>query len=50
MTIAVYFAVGMCTAGRVPIATTYMNELVPDDKRVIVTTLLNVGDGFVMVF
>ena len=49
-TIGVYFLVGICAAGRVTISTTYMNELVPENKRIIVTTMLNVGDGFVMVF
>lgn len=49
-TIGIYFFVGVAAAGRVTISTTYMNEMVPEKYRVVVTTLLNVGDGFVMVF
>lgn len=49
-TIALYFFIGICSSGRVTISTTYMNELVPEKNRVVVTTLLNTGDAFVMIF
>ena len=49
-TVAVYFFIGVCASGRVTISTTYMNELVQERYRIVVTTLLNVGDGFIMVF
>lgn len=48
--IGIFFVVGVCSAGRVTITTTYMNEMVPEKYMVIVTTLLNVLDAFVMVF
>lgn len=49
-TIGIYFLIGISASGRVTITTTYMSELVWNKHRIVVNTLLHVGDGFVMVF
>ena len=48
-TIATYFIIGAGSSGRVPITTTYINELVPDKSRILVTTLYNVIEGSVLI-
>ena len=50
VTIAIYFFIGMCAAGRVAISTTYLNELVLEKKRTLVTTILNISDAFSMIY
>lgn len=42
--------IGVSASGRIPVTTTYMNEVVPEKYKVVVTTALLVTDGFIMVF
>lgn len=49
LTIGLYFVQGICTSANSTIIMTYMNETVTENKRVMVTTLLSIGNSFPLI-
>jgi MFS family permease len=45
-----FLCIGLCAAGRVCVGLAYMNEFVPRKYHNLTTTILNLGDSFIMLY
>ena len=49
MTIVSYFLIGVATSILIPFSATYANELIPENDRILMTTVINSVDASSMI-